>query len=320
MITFAHTSDAHPQALTSSLASHPQLTAQSLTSLALTAGSAGAARIAAGTAVDAGGLLPDLHDVNSWTQRVDEVDPVELLEVQLCNSTAPFILISRLRPAMAASHGPAHLRRQRLRHGGPVQPWLQGTRPPAHQHGQGRAEHADPHQRRGDAHRRHPHDRRGHRLDHRRAAAPDEDAAGARRASTRRWTSSTVRPGSTTRSSAASGARTCTAASSRTTGRPPGRARRGRRRREVAPIGGPAPAFVVFDLPHPSRDAGAAAPRRTEQWSPMSPNRTPVDRRSVLALGGSLAAVGLFGAACGGNTGRELERGELLRGRRQGPR
>ena len=36
----------------------------------------------------------------------------------------------------------------------------------------------------------------------------------------------------------------------------------------------------------------------------MSPNRTPVDRRSVLALGGSLAAVGLFGAACGGNTGR----------------
>jgi NAD(P)-dependent dehydrogenase (short-subunit alcohol dehydrogenase family) len=103
MIAFAHTSDAHPQALTSSLASHPQLTAQSLTSLALTAGSAGAARIAAGTAVDAGGLLPDLHDVNSWTQRVDEVDPVELLEVQLCNSTAPFILISRLRPAMAAS-------------------------------------------------------------------------------------------------------------------------------------------------------------------------------------------------------------------------
>jgi NAD(P)-dependent dehydrogenase (short-subunit alcohol dehydrogenase family) len=103
MTAFAHTSDAHPQALTSSLASHPQLTAQSLTSLALTAGSAGAARIAAGTAVDAGGLLPDLHDVNSWTQRVDEVDPVELLEVQLCNSTAPFILISRLRPAMAAS-------------------------------------------------------------------------------------------------------------------------------------------------------------------------------------------------------------------------
>ena len=95
--------DAHPQALTSSLTSHPELTAASLTSLALTAGSAGAAQIAAGTAVDAGGLLPDLLHVNSWTQRVNEVDPVELLEVQLCNQTAPFILISRLRPALAAS-------------------------------------------------------------------------------------------------------------------------------------------------------------------------------------------------------------------------
>ena len=31
------------------------------------------------------------------------MDPLELLEVQLCNSIAPFILISRLRAAMAAS-------------------------------------------------------------------------------------------------------------------------------------------------------------------------------------------------------------------------
>ena len=45
---------------------------------------------------DAGGLLPDLQRVNSWTQKVEEVDPLELLEVQLCNSTAPFILISVL--------------------------------------------------------------------------------------------------------------------------------------------------------------------------------------------------------------------------------
>ncbi|MCW2967718.1 MAG: family NAD(P)-dependent oxidoreductase [Solirubrobacteraceae bacterium] len=52
---------------------------------------------------DAAGLLPDLQPVNSWVQRVDEVDPLELLEVQLCNTTAPFILISRLRPALAAS-------------------------------------------------------------------------------------------------------------------------------------------------------------------------------------------------------------------------
>ena len=55
------------------------------------------------TAIDAGGLLPDLHDQNSWTQMVHEVDALELLEVQLANATAPFILISRLRAAMAAS-------------------------------------------------------------------------------------------------------------------------------------------------------------------------------------------------------------------------
>nr|WP_255946734.1 SDR family NAD(P)-dependent oxidoreductase [Streptomyces sp. ODS25] len=79
------------------------LSARDVTELALVSGSAAPARIAAGTAIDAGGLVPDLHDSNSWVQSVDQVDPVELLEVQLCNSTAPFILISRLRPAMAAA-------------------------------------------------------------------------------------------------------------------------------------------------------------------------------------------------------------------------
>ncbi|GAA2244488.1 SDR family NAD(P)-dependent oxidoreductase [Streptomyces amakusaensis] len=79
------------------------LSAEDVTGLALVSGSATPARIEAGTAIDAGGLVPDLHDTNSWIQTVSEVDPVELLEVQLCNSTAPFILISRLRPAMAAA-------------------------------------------------------------------------------------------------------------------------------------------------------------------------------------------------------------------------
>jgi NAD(P)-dependent dehydrogenase (short-subunit alcohol dehydrogenase family) len=65
-----------------------------VTTLALTARSA---------AVDAGGLVPDEVDHNSWTQRVEEIDPVEMLEVQLCNTTAPFILISRLRASLKAS-------------------------------------------------------------------------------------------------------------------------------------------------------------------------------------------------------------------------
>ncbi|MEU6021942.1 SDR family NAD(P)-dependent oxidoreductase [Micromonospora sp. NPDC047134] len=79
------------------------LTPHALTALALTSGSASPERIAAATAIDAGGLVPDLAPVNSWVQRVHEVDPVELLEVQLCNVTAPFVLVSRLRPAMAAA-------------------------------------------------------------------------------------------------------------------------------------------------------------------------------------------------------------------------
>jgi NAD(P)-dependent dehydrogenase (short-subunit alcohol dehydrogenase family) len=74
---------------------------QALTALALTAGSASPARIADRTAIDAAGLVPDLDNTNSWVQLVQQIDPVELLEVQLCNSTAPFILISRLRASMA---------------------------------------------------------------------------------------------------------------------------------------------------------------------------------------------------------------------------
>jgi NAD(P)-dependent dehydrogenase (short-subunit alcohol dehydrogenase family) len=78
-------------------------TPEALSALALTVGAASPDRIAAGRAIDAGGLVPDLHADNSWSDHVQDVDPVELLEVQLCNQTAPFILVSRLRAALAAS-------------------------------------------------------------------------------------------------------------------------------------------------------------------------------------------------------------------------
>jgi NAD(P)-dependent dehydrogenase (short-subunit alcohol dehydrogenase family) len=68
-----------------------------VTALALTAGS---------TAIDAGGLVPDLAPTNSWSDRIHDVLPLELLEVQLCNVTAPFILVGRLRAAMTASPFP----------------------------------------------------------------------------------------------------------------------------------------------------------------------------------------------------------------------
>ena len=78
-------------------------TPHNLTAMALTAGSANFDLVEVERAIDAGGLVPDLVDTNSWVQTVSEVDPVELLEVQLCNMTAPFILVSRLRESMAAS-------------------------------------------------------------------------------------------------------------------------------------------------------------------------------------------------------------------------
>jgi NAD(P)-dependent dehydrogenase (short-subunit alcohol dehydrogenase family) len=118
--TFGHTADPHPQALEASVAAHPllsaadvrgtiaeltgpaALTADDLAAQAMAAGSSSLARHADGTAIDAGGLVPDMLHVNTWTQAIGAVDPLELLEVQLCNTTAPFILIDRLRPSLAA--------------------------------------------------------------------------------------------------------------------------------------------------------------------------------------------------------------------------
>ncbi|WP_233525855.1 SDR family NAD(P)-dependent oxidoreductase [Actinomadura spongiicola] len=56
--------------------------------------------------VDVAGLLPDPSPVNSWTRLVHEVDPVELIEVQLINVSAPFLLLGRLRPLLEASQHP----------------------------------------------------------------------------------------------------------------------------------------------------------------------------------------------------------------------
>ncbi|MFF8474294.1 MULTISPECIES: SDR family NAD(P)-dependent oxidoreductase [unclassified Streptomyces] len=77
------------------------LDAQKVADLALVAGNASVARHLDGTAIDAGGLVPDVVDTNTWVQTIEQISPVELLETQLCNYTAPFILISKLRPAMA---------------------------------------------------------------------------------------------------------------------------------------------------------------------------------------------------------------------------
>jgi NAD(P)-dependent dehydrogenase (short-subunit alcohol dehydrogenase family) len=102
LITFNHLGGG-PAAIAGQSPPTRLLTPHALTALALTSRSASPDRIAAETAIDAGGLVPDLAPANSWSQRVHEVDAVELLEVQLCNVTAPFVLVSRLRPVMAAA-------------------------------------------------------------------------------------------------------------------------------------------------------------------------------------------------------------------------
>ena len=101
VVSFDDTWGVHPRALAGAVSEHP--TPHAVLSPAAVGDAAAADPVAPRPAIDAGGLLPDLQRVNSWTRLVDEVDPLELLEVQLCNVTAPFLLASRLRPALAAS-------------------------------------------------------------------------------------------------------------------------------------------------------------------------------------------------------------------------
>ncbi|WP_405616172.1 SDR family NAD(P)-dependent oxidoreductase [Streptomyces sp. NBC_01508] len=57
-------------------------------------------------AVDEAGLLTETAAVNSWTSRLGDIDPAEMLEVQLVNAVAPFLLADRLLPLLEASPRP----------------------------------------------------------------------------------------------------------------------------------------------------------------------------------------------------------------------
>ena len=75
-----------------------------------------------------------------------EVEPLEMLEVQLANATAPFILISRLRPSLAASSA----RRTYVVNVSAMEGvFSRRYKGPGHPHtnmAKGRPQHADPHQ------------------------------------------------------------------------------------------------------------------------------------------------------------------------------
>jgi NAD(P)-dependent dehydrogenase (short-subunit alcohol dehydrogenase family) len=55
---------------------------------------------------DTTGLLPDPSPANSWTARLGEIPPAELLETQLVNAVAPALLCDRLLPLLLASPHP----------------------------------------------------------------------------------------------------------------------------------------------------------------------------------------------------------------------
>ena len=128
MITFAHTSDAHPQALTSSLASHPAADGAE-PDVPGPDGRLGRRR------ADRRGHRRRRRRPAAGPARRQQLDPARQrgrpgraargAAVQQHRAVHPD------QPA-AGGHGglagAAHLRRQRLGHGGPVQPRLQGTR------------------------------------------------------------------------------------------------------------------------------------------------------------------------------------------------
>jgi NAD(P)-dependent dehydrogenase (short-subunit alcohol dehydrogenase family) len=58
------------------------------------------------TLTDEAGLLPDTAAANSWSARLGDLDPAELLETQLVNAVAPALLCDRLLPLLLASPRP----------------------------------------------------------------------------------------------------------------------------------------------------------------------------------------------------------------------
>ena len=142
--------------------------------------------LAAGGQIFPEGLLDqdlqqvDLRERNSWRLLLAEISTVELLETQLVNAVAPFILNARLKPLLVRTP-------ERDKHivnvsavEGQFYRALQDDAAPAHEHGQGGVEHDDADIRRGLPRRRHPHEQRRHRLGERRGSGRGGGAEGRR--------------------------------------------------------------------------------------------------------------------------------------------
>ncbi len=202
LVTFGHTSDAHPASLVGSVSSHPALagdavTADELTALALEAGSADLERI--------DGRRPPARP-----RRHEQLGAARRSGRRARAARGPSVQQRRAvhpRQPSASRHGglgrAPQVRRQRLGDGGAVRPRLQGVPATPHTNmAKAALNMLTAHERPRDVRvRRHPHDRRRHRLDHRRASSRDEAAPRAGGLQGARSTSSTEPRASTTRSS-----------------------------------------------------------------------------------------------------------------------
>ncbi|QIY74907.1 SDR family NAD(P)-dependent oxidoreductase [Streptomyces sp. RLB1-33] len=80
--------------------------APGFTAMRALAGGGPSALPAALREADEAGLLPDPSPENSWSARLGELDPAEVLETQLVNALAPALLCDRLLPLLLASPHP----------------------------------------------------------------------------------------------------------------------------------------------------------------------------------------------------------------------
>ena len=85
--------------------------------------------------------------MNSWRMTLAEVPTAEMLEVQLVNAVAPFILCGKLKPLMLRERRrPSHIVNVSAMEG-QFSRAHQDRQAPAHEHGEGRAQHDDAHLR-----------------------------------------------------------------------------------------------------------------------------------------------------------------------------
>ncbi|WP_035844406.1 SDR family oxidoreductase [Kitasatospora azatica] len=104
LLVAGESADELPPAARRAIRHAPGFTAIPAPTNELTAGLALPSTVAA--LADEAGLLPDTAPSNSWSARLGQLDPTEVLETQLVNALAPALLCDRLLPLLLAAPHP----------------------------------------------------------------------------------------------------------------------------------------------------------------------------------------------------------------------